>query len=745
MSITREAQEIISDEEDRLKRVIQSLESQMELARRRLKTESERAQDFTAQLVAARRDSDKQLIASDEAVSHGIRDRKREEIEEIEKLLNRPYFARMVLLEEESSGKDREIEFLLGTVSNSDCRIIDWRKAPISKLYYEYKEGEHYDEEILGRDRIGTIQLRHKLDIEAGELKALTCRFGNFMKTPEGWAETKGRVRGGGARKVGELPDVLSLITKEQFRAITQDAESAVVIQGIAGSGKTTVALHRLSWLLTAQNSDLQSSDALILVRSKPLRAYIEQSLPGLDIDGVACLTFELWVRKVLAKFSYVATKIRAFSNEEITPSVERILRSSAMFRCVDFYVQMQRERLVKHLETQFSKIPLLAARMETARSWNLPSLKFVRMLVGAIKGQEKEAWYPKVFEELQSCERRLILYREDIGRILESTKTVLERDDSRLLDENLLKEAKVFLEKERNLGRIGLAEAVLVLLLASQKGETLPRPAGQLEKFKHVVLDEVQDFSAPELALIVEIVDKLSSLTLTGDAAQAISHTGTFPGWDMLRKYKNLEGSSHFVELTVSHRSTAAIMHLADHVQGEQRTKGGRPGKPPLWFSCRNENEATKECIAWLLRISEKYPEAVVAVLTDTRETARYLSSLLRPTFSSALQTWDDSTQSFQEGILVMSVQDAKGLEFEHVLIWNPSDKSYPRTQLGRNKLYVAITRAEEHLCIVTHDKPSSLLPPLASPLVRGIEPDLEEDDGDDEPKLLDALPSDG
>ena len=444
------------------------------------------------------------------------------------------------------------------------------------------------------------------------------------------------------------------------------------------------------------------------------------------------------------SNLSHVASKISGFSEEEASPSIERVLRSSALLRTIDFYVQMQRERLVKHLEQQFRGISPLLARLESGKTGNLPAIKLVRTLLSALSGHDKEPWFGKVKEELNNCERRLLLYREDLGRIVESTKTILDRDDTRLLDESLLAETKSFLERERSSGRIGLAEAVLVLLLAAQKGEVLPRANGELAKYKHIVLDEVQDFSAPELALVIEVVDALTGLTLTGDAAQAISRTGSFPGWDALRKYRNLGDSSHFVELTVSHRSTAAIMHLADHVQGEARTKGGRPGKAPLWYSCRDENEATRESISWLLRVSEKYPEAVIAVLCDSRENARYLGSLLRPTFASALQLWDDSTQSFQEGILVMSVQEAKGLEFEHVLIWNPSEKAYPRTQLGRNKLYVAITRAEEHLCLVTWDRPSALLPGLSSPLVRGIEPDLEEDD-DGEPQLLDSVPSDG
>ncbi len=89
------------------------------------------------------------------------------------------------------------------------------------------------------------------------------------------------------------------------------------------------------------------------------------------------------------------------------------------------------------------------------------------------------------------------------------------------------------------------------------------------------------------------------------------------------------------------------------------------------------------------------------------------------------------------------MSVQEAKGLEFENVLLWNPSEEAYPKTARAARRLYVAITRAEERLCLVTWNKPTALLPPLKSNLVRGNLVDPEEKD-EAEDQLLDPLPRD-
>ncbi len=141
--------------------VLDSLKKQCQRSSDRLVAERERARELTAGLVAARRDEDKQMLASDEAVSHALKDHFDNNIKTISKLIEKPYFAR-IELEEEEHGRPKSIEYKIGFAANPDCRIIDWRKAPISKLYYEYKEGEEYSELIQGRERLGRVVIRNQ-------------------------------------------------------------------------------------------------------------------------------------------------------------------------------------------------------------------------------------------------------------------------------------------------------------------------------------------------------------------------------------------------------------------------------------------------------------------------------------------------------------------------------------------------------------------------------------------------------
>lgn len=178
MPLNPDEQQLITDEVQTLQNVISSLKNQLDNAEQRIRTEAIRARDLTSQIVAATREEDKAMLASDEAVSHGLWEQKREEIELLTKQIQKPYFARIVLNEEDlDSGKEKIIEYKLGFSANTDCRIIDWRKAPISKLYYEYKEGDDYSEEILGRERVGKVVLRNRVDISQGILTGVTNRL----------------------------------------------------------------------------------------------------------------------------------------------------------------------------------------------------------------------------------------------------------------------------------------------------------------------------------------------------------------------------------------------------------------------------------------------------------------------------------------------------------------------------------------------------------------------------------------
>ncbi len=289
--IEKEALEIAHEEDQRWRDVHASIVEEIRVTKADFEKDRTLARDLTSQIVASRRDEDKAALASDEAVAHGLSKLRKEKGSDLSALLEEPYFARVVT---EENG--RKVEFRLGTASFPTQRIIDWRKAPISKLYYDYKEGDDFGETIQGVDREGVIKIRRGFSGVENELHRIETSKGIIVNTHPGWKFTpKEQALSRTEEHDGHLPSILSLITAEQFGLITRDVAKPIVIQGIAGSGKTTVALHRLAWLLHEDNSDAVPERCLVVMHNRSLKAYVENTLPELKIKNVPIRTYTEW------------------------------------------------------------------------------------------------------------------------------------------------------------------------------------------------------------------------------------------------------------------------------------------------------------------------------------------------------------------------------------------------------------------------------------------------------------------
>lgn len=674
MALTEQEQSAISQEEATFFTVKKTIADQITRAEDRLYQENQRARALTSEIHETRRVEDKALLASDEAVSHGLKDHKREEVETLRKQAANPYFARIKLEEELPNGSTTLIEYKLGFSANTDLRIVDWRRAPISKLYYEYQEGSEYVEEILGRERVGTVLERVRVEIDKGNLRSIQNRHGNFTwdTVSASWQNRSSNSHRTKSND-GQLPEILSLITSDQFRSITVDANTAVLIQGVAGSGKTTVAINRLSWLLHPDNSQLRPSDVGIVVLSPALRAYIENSLPSAGVTNVSVRTYHEWACRSLKTLS---------GAKELTVS-----RPSA-------------------------PTPLAAIRVKR-------SLALLKALESAPKPST-------------SGSPRYAQLQEDLLAILAQPEAILSHDDSRTLSSDTIALAHRRTLENFNEGILDWEDdALLLRLFQLRSGGTLTN-TGTIGTYGHLVIDEVQDLSPLELATVISAVKEHKDLTLVGDTAQNLDVTQSFPGWEALRRHWNFNSEmSRYISLEVSHRSTLPIMRLANFIQRQEPSKTGRHGRTPIWFRCRDESQGIEHVLKWLTKASELFPTKIAAVICATPEDAHFAYRMLQPTFGPRVRRGDSYSFSFEEGILVTDVRQVKGLEFYSVLLWNPSVRAYANDDLGQNLLYVAITRAEENLCLVSWDRPSKILPPFGSSrLVRSMDMTIQDED---------------
>ncbi|HEY6877687.1 MAG TPA: ATP-binding domain-containing protein, partial [Polyangiales bacterium] len=283
-----------------------------------------------------------------------------------------PYFGRLVLHEGEQR---REVLIGRGTYldSRTGVRIVDWRDAPVSRLYYRYEEGDDYDEEFGGREVQGEVLTRRSLAISEGTLRRIGCPQGIFVKNYEDhWlrADESARLHGGqgaaprpeqmrapvgrlgiggdGQRRTDKfLPEIAAMIDPRQFELITRPSSGLVVIQGGAGSGKTTIGLHRLAYLAYQEPKRFRRDKMLVVVFNKALARYISKVLPALGVEGVPVVIYEEWVTKLRRDHFPLLAKDVA---EETPLAVSRVKKSPVMLSLIQRRVGELGERVLQTL-----------------------------------------------------------------------------------------------------------------------------------------------------------------------------------------------------------------------------------------------------------------------------------------------------------------------------------------------------------------------------------------------------------
>lgn len=313
--LSRQDLDIISDEDKRYRDVFVAIEREMGKKSREVQHDEKLSRELTAKYVGEKNEEEKQFLQSDEFVAHSLVSLRLRQANALSELARQPYFARVIYHE-----KGRDVEFRLGVASFPEERIIDWRKAPISRLYYDYDEGDDYDDEIVGVDRQGKIKLKRAYRGRLGELHSIDLKDVSYQKFHGKWRlqrkliqspfslkdkaaikkmiAAQGEFAGWEELEEGYLSEILTLLSPDQFRLISTRMDEAMIIQGSAGTGKTTVAMHRLAWLLFEGNSTARAENCLVIMPNPVLVEYVKKILPSLGVPGVSVTTHENWLKE---------------------------------------------------------------------------------------------------------------------------------------------------------------------------------------------------------------------------------------------------------------------------------------------------------------------------------------------------------------------------------------------------------------------------------------------------------------
>lgn len=576
-----------------------------------------------------------------------------------------PYFGHLTL---NDGKKSRDV--LIGNAGyvpskGKGAAIVDWRNAPVSRIYYRYEEGDDFEEDFGGRISRGIVAARRTVTINQGELRRVMWaggavarrRSGDWVRisvgqrpTLQGGAGTASRppttnefnrdFKRGKLGVVGDeslredkrLQAITGLIDKQQFDVITKPDSGIVILQGGAGSGKTTVALHRAAYLHYDKPQVFSPKKMQIVVRSPALTEYIARVLPSLGVPGLPVVTLENWMHKTRMK---VLPRLKRPIVDDVPSAVARLKKHPAILHLLECAVNEEAEflgsTLVKKGTTPTAKTAIRDKWTGLVRLALLPRIREMqRWLDSAAAG--RAGITPKARKEAGGALRRarssaldiestwsqVLTDREMIAAAVEERtpgevtaaeidelvrwvgQQAEEVEDER--DEDERDEAQSRKARREAEGAVGLPEMspfvrrkeddgvgvdgrrldddspmgkfdehddALLLRLLQLKVGALPIPGtDKTVAYEHVVVDEAQDLSPTDVMVLKGALTKRQSMTLAGDTAQKLVFDNGFTDWKDLMDDLGINGLE--VEpLRISYRSTREVMDFSTAVLG--------------------------------------------------------------------------------------------------------------------------------------------------------------------------------
>ena len=636
-----------------------------------------------------------------------------------EKALHKPYFGR-IIFHDELLDKEESIYIGKGGISKDTTHwmVVDWR-APVANAYYENGLGKcSY---TAPNDTQIEIDLEHKRTYEIEDGRLLDYFDSEVIANDE--LLTKYLAK----NKQAVLSEIVATIQKEQNEIIRKSPYHNMIVQGVAGSGKTTVAMHRISYILYNYEERFKPDDFYIVGSNRILLNYITGVLPDLDVYGIRQMTMEqLFVRLLYEDWDEKKYRIKSVDKKELAhgrdgkgtkaQNAEIIKGSSLWFRELeDFCSSLERKSISTESVYLNPDTCLLDGDAIERYILQNPSVSIqskIHMLNTRLRGKIKEEFLGKGVSYTEA-ERKAILkaYRGYFGG------RVWKRSIYDMYSDFLIGQNKKGYHIEIPNTEFDVYDLAALAYLYKRVKET-----EVISEAHHIVIDEAQDFGMMAY-LVLHFCIYRCTYTIMGDVSQNIHFGYGLDDWEELRRLFLTDDMDSFGILKKSYRNTVEISDFATNIlhHGQFPVYPVEPiirhGNPVRVQQAADHAEmiraAADICKRWQGKSMKPEHGAKKGEISEEGVKAETIAVVCRNQTEAAvvaeeLAQYIDVIESnpekavFESGIMVLPVEYTKGLEFDAVLIMNPTREDYPVDDGHAKLLYVAATRALHELCVL-------------------------------------------
>ena len=598
------------------------------------------------------------------------------------KILAIPYFGRIDFLEKKENSKVMPIYIGIHTFYDPESRatlIHDWR-APVSSMFYDHELGEAGYRSPSGEIK-GVISLKRQYRIRGGKMEfmiesALTVHDDILQKELSSNADDK-------------MKNIVATIQREQNQIIRNEDIRTLIIQGVAGSGKTSIALHRIAYLLYTFRDSISSKDILIISPNKVFSDYISNVLPELGEETVPETSMEQILSGVL-EHKYKYQTYFGLVNELLEKPSSSLIDRIAYKASFGFISEL--DKFILHIENTYFK----AADVKLTKYITIPApfieeqyLRFNR--------------YPirRRFDAM--ADYMLDMLKIQYTFTVTTTGRNLLKKEIRLMfaGNNDIQVYKDFFKWTNNPGMFKMRKghtleysdlAPLAYLHLALEGN-----GNQPFRVKHLLIDEMQDYSPIQYKVIQKLFP--CRKTVLGDAGQSVNPYGSSTAETIQKSLT----ASEIMKLCKSYRSTFEITDFAQKIHPNAELEPvARHGEKPQILQFGSAVEELSG-IMGLISTYRKYGYKSLGIICKTEQQARKMVDMLK-SYANDISFLSSQSSAFVQGIVITSAHMAKGLEFDEVIIPQTDERNY-RSEIDKSMLYVAVTRAMHRLTLTFHE----------------------------------------